>query len=195
MERTKRPARPLSALLALIAMWILGVTITDQGLFSIGVIRDPLAASGFSALHQLTLTEIQHAALVRATMEHAATELPIAVAQTVLGVLLLVASLRALLSRSGIGSFGLQVVAANLLLAVAEYFVSASVRASVIEAVTTSNLPELAELNLAKNGWILSAGFLVRPAALVFCVLALGRWRKRERQLAAAAGPKPDEEF
>jgi len=176
-------------------MWILGVTITDQGLFTIGVIRDPLAASGFSALHQLTLTEVQHAALVRATMDHAATQLPIAVGQMVLGILLLVASLRALLSRRGVGTFGLQVVVANFVLSIAEYVVSAPVRSRVIEAVTTSDLPEIADLNLAQNGWILNLGFLVRPAALIFCILALGRWHQRERQLASAGSPKPDQEF
>lgn len=192
----RRAPRPASALLALIAMWILGVTITDHGLFTIGVIRDPLAASGFSALHQLTLSEVQHAAIVRATMEFAATELPIGVAQTVLGMLLLVASVRALLSRGTIGTFGIQVVIANLVLTVIEYFVSAPVRAQVIEAITTSNLPEFSDVNLAQHTWVLQAAWvLLEPVALVFCVFALGRWRRAEQQFAAAAGPKPDEEF
>ena len=185
----------MSALLALIAMWILGVTITDHGLFTIGVIRDPFAASGMAALQQLTLSEVQSAAVVQATMEFARTELPIGVAQAVLGALLLVASVRALLSRGAVGTFGLQVVIANLALTVIEYFVSAPVRASVIEAITTSNVPEVAEANLAQHAWILQAVFMLQPAALIFCIFALGRWRRAEQQLAAATGPRPDAEF
>lgn len=195
-KKPKGPSRPLSAIFALISMWILGITITDQGLFTIGVIRNPFADVGYATLQQLTLSEVQQAALVRATMDNAAVALPIAAAQLVLGGLLLFASLRALLSRQGVGTFGMQVVVANLALSVVEFFATAPIRAGVIEAVTTSKLPDLANLDLAQNGWILNVGFLIRPAALLFCVLALGRWRKLEQALSAAASePKPDRDF
>ena len=181
--------RPIYLLIALVAMWILGMDAAANGYVVVKVIHSPLSVpmSG-------TGKEAVTAAMVHAIIQRPRVNLPIGLAQILLGGLLVLVSLKALVSRHASTSFALQVLAANAVLVVVTYALREPVRVAAVNALATAKLTprppslsaaEFTRLQGAASWWILRALLGLHLAALGLCGFALTR--KTARAVLAAA--------
>jgi hypothetical protein len=132
------PRRPIYLVIALIAMWLIGMNTAAEGLVAIQVARDPFS----SATPPLGADSeaLLRAAWMEAIAAHARVTLPLGVAQLILGALLVLISARALFGRKASTSFALQVLGANAVLLVVGYVLRQPVRAHVVDAMIATGM-------------------------------------------------------
>jgi hypothetical protein len=128
-EPVRRPAYWLATLLA---MWLVGVNAAQEGYGAIELLRDPLTGN-FSG------TEEARSALVNALGQHSQVELPLAIAQLLLGGLLVFIATHLFFGGRSSRSFALQVLAANALFLILGYFLREGTRVSYIAALLESS--------------------------------------------------------
>lgn len=133
--------RPMSVVIALVALWFLGMETAGEGLATVELVRDPLW-NGLVPFGEAGLDAVRMRAYMQATREHGELLLPVGVGQLMLGCLLVFVSVRALLSGRGTASFMFQVLTANVVLACVGYALRQPVRGAMIEAIVTSGVLE-----------------------------------------------------
>lgn len=175
-------------------MCFIGMTAAGNGYAAIEAIHNPLsmptAATGLQAMA---------IAALHAISQHPRVNLPIGVAQILLGAALALVSLKALFWRHASVSFALQVLAANAALLVVTYALREPVRAAEVHAAVATKLtpprpPSLSASDYARVRheywwWVLRATLGVRLGALGLCAFALTR--KTVRTMLAPA-PRPE---
>ena len=192
--------RPVYLVIALIAMWLVGMNTAAEGLVTIQIVRDPF--SGASPILGATDPDALHrAAWMEAIATHARVTLPLGVGQLILGSMLVLISARALFGRRASTSFALQVLFANAALIAVGYALRQPVRGSVVDAVVASSMEqrpggmsarEFAELLRAKLWWTFRVLLALQIGTLALSAVALTR--RAARELLAPAEPSPGEE-
>ncbi|HNS95547.1 MAG TPA: hypothetical protein PLJ27_04230 [Polyangiaceae bacterium] len=141
--------RPRYLVVALIVAWTFGIGGIMNGCELLRFYKDPNTIpaqvhetteeglAGFLAAQQ----RISKEASTKALEEHQQRMVPLAVANILLSALLIVACARALAAKRNAHHLALQAVAANILYAIVDYFVSAPVRHAVLTATTSQTLP------------------------------------------------------
>lgn len=143
-----RPPRPPYLVVALIVGWILGIGGVMGGCELLRFYQEPDTTV---EVHKAPDDELGNyfAEQRRASKEASAKALeqyhdrmvPLAVANVLLSALLILACARALAAKKNAHSLALQAVAANILYAVADYFLSAPVREAIIAATASRPFP------------------------------------------------------
>lgn len=123
------PARPGYLLAALVAMWLVGLNAAQEGFGSIQLMRDPLTGN-FSG------SEAARSALVRALGANAGTELPLAIAQLMLGALLVFVATHILLGGRPRIAFAIQVLAANVAVLILAYALREPTRTAYVRILS-----------------------------------------------------------
>lgn len=144
-----RPARPPYLVVALIVGWTFGIGGVMSGCELLRFYQEPDTSSpqvhetadeglaGYLAEQQ----RISKEASAKALELHHGRMVPLAAANVLLSALLIIACARALAAKRNAHHLALQAVAANILYAIVDYFVSAPVREAVITATTSQALP------------------------------------------------------
>lgn len=137
----KRPSRPLYLVVALILGWTFGIGGVMSGCGMLRFYQEPEAslevhepsAEGFDAYFAQQQKAAKEAS-AKALNENDGRMVPLAAANVLLSALLIVACARALAGKPNAHHLALQAVVANILYAIADYFVSAPIRDAVISA-------------------------------------------------------------
>lgn len=144
----RHPSRPVYLVVALVAAWTLGIGGVMSGCGLLQFYREPNQKAEIHEPSQeglgAYLAEQQKAsqeARDKALNENQDRMVPLAVANVLLSALLILACARALAAKPRAHHLALQAIAANILYAVADYFVSAPVREAVIRAAATGPAP------------------------------------------------------
>jgi hypothetical protein len=161
------PPRPGYLVLALIAMWLVGVTSAQEGFGAIQLLRDPLT-SNFNG------NDVARNALLSALGQQIDIELPLAIGQLLLGGLLVFVATNIFLGGKPSLSFTLQVLGANLVLLIVSYTLREPTRAAYIDAVVSERSIDKEEVY--QRFWLQSRfvfGFDL--ATLALCAVAFTR--------------------
>jgi hypothetical protein len=194
------PRRPIYLVIALIAMWLVGMNTAAEGLVAIQIVRDPFS-SATPTLGAADPDALLRAAWMEAIAANARVTLPLGVAQLILGALLVLISARALFGRRASTSFALQVLFANAALLVVGYALRQPVRGTVVDAVVASGIEqrpaglsprEFDELVRSKLWWTFRILLGLQLGTLALSAVALTR--RAARELLAPAEPSPGEE-
>lgn len=185
--------RPIYLVIALIAMWVMGMNAAADGYVVVKVIHNPLSLSTAGAGKEALAT-----AFVRAVSQHPRVNLPLGIAQILLGGLLVLISIKALVARHASTSFALQVLAANALLVIVSYALRQPVRGAVVDAIVGSGLVHrpsgistaaFQRLERLQAWWAFRILLGLQLAALGLCAFALTRKTARE---VLAPAPRPE---
>lgn len=191
--------RPIYLVIALMAMWLLGMQVLVEGYQIVSVVGDPLAGAP-SSIGDGSVQQASEAALMRGIGEHAGSLLPLGIARLLLGGLLVLVAAKALFVRRASPGFAVQVLLANAVLLAIGYAMEQPLRARVIEAVVpvaladlTVELPrsDLESLLRTQLWWRFRLLLGIELAALGASVLALTR--KGARENLATPAPNPEE--
>lgn len=170
-----RKLRPWYLVAAMIATWVLGVFNASGGCQVIRYLRgaDDLAQSADTAEASTPLARtrrVVESTSLQAISKHHRVVFPLSAAKLILGLVLLIASGRALVGRPRSRRLMLQVIAASAVLEVAEFILMAPVRDAVAVAVAT----DIVENQPDAYQWMTRA-----EAASLFESVA--RWSERVR--------------
>ena len=174
--------RPVFLVIALLALWFVGMNLLREGFATVEFVNDPFARMPVSL--DEGLEAVRWKAYVAATRHHAEELLPVGVAQALLGGALVVLSVRALFVRRLSAGFSLQVIVVSALVSIAAYVLREPVRAEIIEAVVKSGLEkqpaglgaaEFAELVRSKWRWSFRIALGFQLVALSLGLVALTR--------------------
>lgn len=190
MSRLDQPSdrRPISVVVALIALWFIGMNSASEGFAIVELVRNPLWRAS-SSLSDAGVEAVHWRAFMQATREHGRLVLPIGIAQLMLGTLLVFVSIRALIARRASLSFLLQIVAANALVAVIGYALRQPVRGAIVEAIVLSGVEQrpagtdssaFADLLRTKWWWHFRIALGLQLMALTGSAWALARRPARE---------------
>ncbi len=171
----KRPSRPVYLVIALVVAWFLGLGTFNEGYMLASIARDPLAGDSLNVPPAVRDTVVD--TIVGASQ----IALPLGIAQILLGALLIVVSAATLFGGRMPLSFTLQVLAANVVLAVVAYFLAAPIRESLLQALLAT--PEFKAEAEAAGGlppeqlypWFRRLNLLFHVGALSLAGLALTR--------------------
>ena len=172
--------RPAYWLATLIAMWLVGVNAAQEGYGAIDLLRDPLTGN-FGG------SEDARNALVNALGEHSRVELPLAIAQLLLGGLLVFTATHLFLGGKPSLGFALQVLGANAALLIASYVLRESTRAAYISSLIEGSKER--DLLYNQFWWRSRFVFAFDLTALALSVFALTRPAAR-RFLSLRAEPE-----
>jgi hypothetical protein len=185
--------RPVSVVIALIALWFIGMNSASEGFATIELVRNPLWSAP-SAIRDIGLEAVRWRAYMQATREHGSLLLPIGLAQLMLGAMLVFISIRALIARRASLSFMLQIVVANAAVAVIGYALRQPIRGAIVEAIVASGAEQrpagsdataFADVLRSKWWWSFRIALGLQLAALTASGYALAR--RQSRQLFARA--------
>jgi hypothetical protein len=194
------PRRPIYLVIALIAMWLVGMNTAAEGLVAIQIVRDPFS-SATPALGAADPDALLRAAWMEAIAANVRVTLPLGVAQVILGALLVLISARALIGRRASTSFALQVLVANAALLLVGYALRQPVRGSVVDAVVASGIEqrptglstrEFDSLVRSKLWWTFRIMLGLQLGTIVLAAVALTR--RAAREVLAPAEPSRGEE-
>lgn len=180
-----KPVRPTLLVVALIVCWVLGLHTALDGYATVRIIGNPLAADA------LQVPAALRDALLSSISANANTVLPVAIAQILLGGLLVIVSAGVLLrARISLG-FGLQVLGANGLLFVVGYSLAGPVRDALVAALV--KLPELQANDVGGTEgyyWAFRLRLAAQLMALIGAAWALTR--PASRNFLAYTSPKEE---
>ena len=185
--------RPVSVVVALIALWFIGMNSASEGFATIELVRNPLW-SALSPIRDMGVDAVRWRAYMQATRAHGELLLPIGIAQLMLGTLLVFVSIRALIARRASLSLMLQIVLANALVALVGYALRQPIRGAIVEAIVLSGVEQrpagtdssaFADLLRAKWWWSFRIALGLQLLALTGSAWALAR--RPSRQLFARA--------
>ncbi len=190
--------RPVYLVIALVAMWLVGISTMFDGYVAIRAVRDPLSAATWAVGSDSRAVVVK--ALVEGTSQHPHTSLPIGIAQILLGGLMVLVSIKALVGRRASTSFALQVLAANAVLMIVAYALQLPVRGGIVDAVVASGLGKppsgmtlahFRRLQRIEAWWSFRLGLAMKVGVLALCAFALTR--RSARRVLAPAEPHPEE--
>lgn len=192
--------RPIYLVVALVALWLVGMNNTAEGFAAIEIVRNPFSGA-FGSLAGQALDSVIKRAFVEGIGAVAKVALPIGVAQLILGGLLVAVAAKALFGRRASPSFALQVILANAAILAVGYSLRQPVRERVVEAVVASgledrpsNIPaaDFDRVVRAKWWWSFRIGLGLQLAVLGLGALAITR--RSARDVLAGPEPSPSEE-
>jgi hypothetical protein len=181
------PKRPGYLVVALVLIWLVGLTGWMGGCHDIDTIRHPEAAR--LATERIADTEMARTqlAFVDALLAHRKTVTPLAVGEFLLGSLLAFAAASALWGRSHGRWLLLQAILAYAAFLGVDYVLSAPIRARQIDAmISDPSLPSLTGHTASELAGVFQAWFVLRIAVLGAALFAVTRSRAR----AVFAGSK-----
>jgi hypothetical protein len=193
--------RPVYLVVALITLWLTGMNTLAEGYLTVEIIRDPLT-SITSPLSGRGIEDVVKAAFFEALTKDARRSLPIGIAQTLLGGLLVFVSVRALFGRRASTSFALQLILANAALLVGAYALREPVRGAIVNAVAASGFEQQPTGMSAHEfdrvlrlhwWWRLRISFAIQLLALLLSGFALTR--RTARELLTRVEPSTRDEF
>ena len=174
-------------LATLFVCWALGVHTALDGYATIRILGDPFAADG------LQIPSVMRDALVQSILANSSIVLPVAVAQILLGGLLVVVSI-GLLARARVSvNLGLQVLAVNGLVFMIGYFVAGPIRDALVSALM--KLPEIQAAGASADPGNFYWAFRLRLAAQL-AALGFAAWvitRPRSRKVLTPRAPSEEE--
>jgi len=163
--------RPAYWLVTLLAMWLVGVNAAQEGYGAIELLRDPLTGN-FAG------SEDVRSALVNALGQNSRVELPLAVAQLLLGGLLVFIATHLFFGGKPSRSFALQVLLANAAFLILGYFLRETTRTAYVSALLESTADHTA---LSKEFWWRTRFVLgFDLVALTLSIFALTRPKSRQ---------------
>ncbi len=144
----KRPSRPVYLVVALVVGWTFGIGGVMSGCGLLRFYQEPTTETevhetegeglgGYLAEQQKASAEASEKAL----NDNHGRMVPLAAANVLLSALLILACARALAAKRNAHNLALQAIVANLVYAIADYFVSAPVREAVVRAAATGSPP------------------------------------------------------
>lgn len=196
------PRRPIYLVIALLAMWLTGMNAAAEGWLAIEVIRNPLVIAP-SSVGAPDLDSVVRGAFVTALADAGRVNLPLGIAELLLGGTMVFVAAKALFGRRASPSFALQVIVANLVVLVVGYALRQPVRGRVVDAVMQSGLEErpaqlaaadFDTLMRAKWWWSFRVHLGLQIAALSLSGFALTRRSARELLSPDEKQPSPEEE-
>jgi len=182
------PKRPLLMSFGLLVAWFLGLRSLQEGWTSIRLVRDPLT------IEEVGWPEPVREALLQSMQANAGVALPLAVAQLVLGLVLVTLAGASLFAARLPLRFFLQLLAVSALIAVVGYWLGEPTRRAVISAlVHVPDVMDSSELDESSRYAVFRWGFrfslALHLAALAFSAFALTR--RSVRDFLASAAPPP----
>jgi hypothetical protein len=182
------PKRPAFLGVALTVAWFLGLTTVQEGYVALRLVRDPLSVDS------LGLPNGMAEALVEGVMQHGSTALPIALAQFLLGGLLVVVSAGLLFGARIPRQFAVQVVSVNLAFAAFAYYMNEPMRRGIINALVSIQPGELTgRLERDTYVWGFRVGLGLHLMSLGLSAWALTRPSVREFLAYGTGAPPPRE--
>ncbi len=190
--------RPVYLLIALIGMWMIGLNAAAEGYVTVKAVHNPLSTA--TSVLGGDKSEVVVSAFIQAISKHPHTNLPIGIAQILLGGVMVLVAIKALVGRRASTSFALQVVAANALLMIVGYALQLPVRSGIVNAVVASGiakppggmtLAHFQRIERIQLWWSFRLGLAMKLGALALCAFALTR--RSARRVLAAAEPHPEE--
>ncbi|MBI3200051.1 MAG: hypothetical protein IT377_15310 [Polyangiaceae bacterium] len=194
------PKRPIYLVIALVTLWLSGMTAAAEGFAAIEIVRNPFS-SAFSSLRGDAVSNVLSRAFVEGVISVAKRALPVGIAQVILGALLVAISSKALFARRASPWFALQVIAANVAVLIVGYALYQPVRGRVIDAIAESGLEQRPEAISAadfdklvrlKHWWTFRFRLGLQLAVLGMGALAVTR--RSARQVLTHAEPSPSQE-
>lgn len=194
------PKRPIYLVIALVTLWLSGMTAAAEGFVAIEIVRNPFS-SAFSSLRGDPVSNVLSRAFVEGVITVSKKALPVGIAQVILGALLVAISSKALFARRASPWFALQVIAANVAVLIVGYALYQPVRGRVIDAIAESGLEQRPEAISAadfdklvrlKHWWTFRFRLGLQLAVLGMGALAVTR--RSARQVLTHAEPSPSQE-
>ncbi len=194
------PRRPIYLVIALVAMWLVGMNAAAEGWVALEVIRNPLTIAP-SAVGTPDVESVVRAAFVRGLAEGARVNVPLGIAELLLGALLVGVAAKALFGRRASPSFALQVLVANAAVLMLGYALRQPIREGVVEAVVQSGAEErpagvtqkdFAAIIRTKWWWSFRIGLGLQLVVLGLSAFAVTRRSAREL-LAPEQSPGEEE--
>jgi hypothetical protein len=199
-DETSSTRRPIFLVIALVAMWLVGMNAAAEGWVAIQVVRSPLDVAP-TTVGAPDLETVVRTAFVAALSASSKTALPLGIAELIVGALLVGVAAKALFGRRASPSFALQVIMANVAVLVLGYSLRQPLRARVVEAVVASGVeerpPQVSEQDFqdivrTKWWWSFRVGLSIQLMVLGLSALAITR--RSARELLAPAESRPGEE-
>jgi len=193
--------RPAYLAIALVALWLVGMTTAAEGFAAMEIVRNPFS-SAFGTLSGEVAQDLVKRAFVDGIISISKVALPVGLAQLVLGALLVGVSTKALFARRASPSFALQTIVANAAVLIVGYALWQPVRAQVAEAVVTSGVEQrpsnvsqkdFDRLVRLKTWWTFRFRLGLQLAVLGLGALAVSRRAARE-VLSGPEEPNASEE-
>lgn len=195
------PKRPIYLVIALVTLWLVGMTTAAEGFAAIEIVRNPFSP----AFGSLRAGGTEEALLTRAFADGVASiariALPVGVAHVILGAMLVAVSSKALFARRASPWFALQVIAANMAVLIVGYALYLPVRGRVVDSIATSGLEQrpaaispadFDKLVRLKYWWTFRFRLGIQLAVLGLGALAVTR--RAAREVLARPEPSPSEE-
>jgi hypothetical protein len=190
--------RPVYLVIALVAMWLIGMNAAAEGYVAVRAVHNPLSTA--TSVLGGDRSEVVVSAFIEAISKHPHVNLPLGIAQILLGGLMVLVSIKALVGRHASTSFALQVVAANALLMIVGYALQLPVRGGIVNAVVASGiakppdgmtLAHFQRIERIQLWWSFRLGLAMKVGALALCAFALTR--RSARRVLAPVEPHPEE--
>jgi hypothetical protein len=180
--------RPVSLIVALIALWFIGMNSAGEGFATVELVRNPLW-NALAPAGDAGLEAVRWRAYMQATRDHGSLLLPVGVAQLLLGTVLVFISIRALVARRASVPLFLQVVAANAALAIIGYVMREPVRGAIVDAIVASGIeqrpPSISAREFTaglrtKLWWLFRVGLALQLVAFAASAYAVARRSSRQ---------------
>jgi hypothetical protein len=170
-----RPPRPKSLVVALLVAWFIGLGTLQEGYLVAKLVNDPLSAD------RMDLAPAVRDALLTSLQLHAEVALPVGVAQLLIGGCLVALCAASLFGARISPNLLLQVVGANVALAIATFFLAAPLREALLQGMlSTPEFQKDAEALGATSPellyrWVNRLNLMLHVGALSLTGLALTR--------------------
>jgi hypothetical protein len=194
------PKRPLYLVIALVTLWLSGMTAAAEGFAAIEIVRNPFSAA-FSTLRSDAQQEVLTRAFVDGVASVGKVALPLGIAHVLLGALLVAVASKALFTRRASPGFALQVIFANMAVLIVGYALYQPVRAHVVKAIVVSGVEQrpaaiapadFDKLVRMKSWWTFRFRLGLQLAVLGLGAMALTR--RSAREVLVQSEPAPSEE-
>jgi hypothetical protein len=182
------PKRPIYLVIALVTLWLVGMTAAAEGFAAIEIVRNPFS-SAFGSLRGDATQDLLTRSFVDGVISVSRVALPLGVAQVILGALLVAVSSKALFARRASPGFALQVIAANVAVLIVGYALYQPVRGRVVDAIVSSGIEQrpsaispddFNRLVRLKSWWTFRFRLGIQLAVLGLGALAITRRSSRE---------------
>jgi hypothetical protein len=164
------PRQPPYLGVALTLAWFLGLTTVQEGYVALRIARDPLAVDSLRLPSQVS------EALVNGLIECSRSALPVALAQVMLGAVLVIVSAGLLFGLRVPLDFAVQTIGVNLALTGVAYYLNEPVRRGIVTALVSLQSAETdSGLQHQAYAWGFRIGLALHLLALAFSATVLTR--------------------
>jgi len=194
------PRRPIYLVVALVALWLVGMNSAAEGFAVIEIVKNPFSGA-FGTLAGQAVEGVLKRAFVDGITSMSRVALPLGIGQLILGAALVGVCAKALFGRRASPGFALQVILANAAILVVSYSLRQPVRERIVNSVVASGVEErpsnvspteFDRLVSAKWWWSFRVGLGLQLVALGFGAIAITR--RSARAVLARAEPSTSEE-